>query len=141
MKILFFKYSLVCILVSAEAPLSVSIATPSQSLLTGDGLFLQCDVMLMSGLATNTSLEVTWSLPNSSSVIAGSTGDVTLVGGGTAYTSNLTIPSLAASHAGVFSCSARITSTLSYIVTSNAIMDSTTVFLQSTYVISNYVYV
>ena len=87
--------------------------------------------MLMSGLATGTSLEVTWSLPNSSSVIAGSTGDATLVGGGTAYTSNLTIPSLATSHAGVFNCSARINSTLSYTISSSGTMDSTTVALQS----------
>ena len=72
----------------------MAIVTPSLSWLTGDSLSLLCDVMLMSGLATGTSLEVTWSLPNSSSVIVGSTDDVTLVGGGTTYTSNLTIPSL-----------------------------------------------
>ena len=92
----------------------------------------------MSDLATGTSLKVTWSLPNSSSVIAGSTGDVTLVGGATAYTSNLTIPSLAASHAGVFNCSARITSTLSYIFNSSGTMDSTTVTLQSTLILLEY---
>ena len=122
---------MVFVLVLAEAPSSVAIATPSQSLLTGDGLFLQCDVMLMSVIATGTSLEVTWSLPNSSSVIAGFTGDATLVGGDTAYTSNLTIPSLAASHAGVFYCSARVTSTLSYINSSSAMRDSMIVALQS----------
>ena len=115
----------------AEAPSPVAIVTPSQSFMTGNSISLQCNVMLMSGLATGTSLEVTWSLPNSSSMIAGSTGDVTLVGGGTAYTSNLTIPSLAASHAGVFNCSARITSTLSYITNSGIVVGSTVVALQS----------
>ena len=109
----------------------MAIVTPSQSWLTGDSISLQCDVMLMSYLVTGTSLEVTWSLPNSSSVIAGSTGDVTLVGRGTADTSNLTIPSLAASHAGVFNCSARIASNLSYIISSDILMDSTTVAIQS----------
>ena len=108
----------------------MAIVTPSQSWLTGDSLSLQCDVMLMSGLATGASLEVTWSLPNSSSVTAGSTGDVTLVGEGTSYTSNLTIPSLAASHAGVFNCSAKITSSLSYIINSSIAMNSS-IALQS----------
>ena len=117
--------------VAVEAPLSVAIVTPSQSWLTGDSISLQCDVMLMSGLATGASLEVTWSLPNSSSVTAVSTGDATLVGEGTAYTSNLTIPSLAASHAGVFNCSARITSTLSYITSSDIVVGSTVVALLS----------
>ena len=105
--------------------------TTSQSLLTGDSLSLRCDVMLMSGLVTGTSLEVMWSLPNSSSVTVGSTGDVTLVGEGTAYTSNLTIPTLATSHAGVFNCSARIASNLSYIISSDIVMDSTIVAIQS----------
>ena len=108
----------------------MAIVTPSQSLLIGDSISLQCNIMLMSGLATGTSLEVTWSLPNSSSVIAGSTGDATLVGGGTAYTSNFTIPSLATSHAGVFNCHARVTSTLSYINSSDIVADSTTVAIQ-----------
>ena len=117
--------------VSVEAPLSVAIVTPSQSWLTGDSISLQCDVMLMSGLATGASLEVTWSLPNSSSVTAVSTGDVTLVGEGTAYTSNLTIPSLAASHAGVFNCSNRIISTLSYITSNDIVVGSTVVALLS----------
>ena len=53
--------------VSVEAPSSVAIVMPSQSWLTGDSITLQCEVMLMSGLVTGTSLEVTWSLPNSSS--------------------------------------------------------------------------
>ena len=109
----------------------MAIVTSSQSWFIGYGLSLQCHVVLMSDLANSTYLAVMWSLPNSSSVIAGSTGDVTLVGGGTAYTSNLTIPSLAASHAGVFNCSARINSTLSYITSSGIVMESSTVAIQS----------
>ena len=108
----------------------MAIVIPSQSWFIGYGLSLQCHVILMSNLANSTYLEVIWSLPNNSSVIAGSTGDVTLVGGGTAYNSNLTIPSLAASHAGIFNCSARITSASPYVISSNSEMDSTIVILQ-----------
>ena len=108
------------------------MTTLSSPFSVGNSTSLTCTILLVNDLIiTGTSLEVTWSLPNSSSVIAGSTGDVTLVGGGTAYTSNLTIPSLVASHAGVFNCSARVTSTLSSIISSSIAVGSTIIALQS----------
>ena len=109
----------------------MAIVTPSQSWFIGYGLSLQCYVILMSDLANNTYLEVMWSLPDNSARMAGTSSDATLTGNGTSYESVLTIPTLSLSLAGIYICSAMVSSTLPLTTNSEAVMNSSIVTVQS----------
>ena len=80
--------------------------------------------MLVSDLITGTSLEVNWTLPDSSVRMAGGSSDATLTGNGTSYESVLTLRTLSLSLAGTYICSAIVTSTITLTTNSEAVMDS-----------------
>ena len=106
------------------APTSVMVATPSSSLSTGDPLSLTCTIMLASEVVTDTSLEVVWTLPNNSMIMASSSGT------GKSYTSSLSITSLTNSDTGTYTCTATLTSTIPFVSSSDSAMGSTGVTIQ-----------
>ena len=56
------------------APTQVTVAAPPSVLSLGDSLMLTCSITLLSGLASDTALEVSWTLPDSSTIVAADTG-------------------------------------------------------------------
>ena len=131
MKVQFILCALyVCLVVGAPTP--VMVASPLSSLSTGDPLSLSCSIMLASDVVSGTSLEVVWTLPNGSIIMADSsgTGSATLTGTGTSYTSILNLTSLTASHAGTYTCSAALSSTIPFVTSSDATMGSNNLTIQ-----------
>ena len=130
MKVQFILCALyVCLVVGA--PTSVIVAPPSSSLSTGDPLSLTCSIMLASEVVSGTSLEVVWTLPNGSTIMANSSGiSITLTGTGTSYTSILSLTSLTALSAGTYTCSAALSSTIPFVTSSGSTMGSNNLTIQ-----------
>ena len=107
------------------------VASPS-SLSTGDPLSLTCSIMLTSEVISGTSLEVVWTLPNGSIIMADSsgTGSATLTGTGTSYSSTLNLTSLTASSAGTYTCSAALSSTIPFVTSSETTIGSNNFTIQ-----------
>ena len=122
------KYIINCSVVGAP---SAMVTTPASLFSVGDSTSLTCTIMLVNNLITGTSLEVNWTLPDNSARMAGTSSDATLTGNGTSYDSVLTIPTLSLSLAGVYICSAIVTSTLPLTTNSEAVMNSSIVTVQS----------
>ena len=128
------NYHVFCALIygiPGGAPTSVMVASPS-SLSTGDPLSLTCSIMLASDVASGNSLEVMWTLPIGSIIMADSsgTGSATLSGTGTSYSSILSITSLTASSAGTYTCSAALSSTVPFVTSSVSTMGSNNLTIQ-----------
>ena len=123
------KYITNCSVVGAP---SAMVTTPASLFSVGDSTSLTCTIMLVNNLiTTGTSLEVNWTLPDNSARMAGTSSDATLTGNGTSYESVLTIPTLSLSLAGVYICSAIVTSTLSLTTNSEVVMNSSIITVQS----------
>ena len=119
----------VCLVVGA--PTSVIVAPPSSSLSTGDSLSLTCSIMLASEVVSGTSLEVVWTLPDGSTIMANSSGiSIKLTGTGTSYTSTLSLTSLTALSAGTYTCSAALSSTIPFVTSSVSTMGSHNLTIQ-----------
>ena len=119
----------VCLVVGA--PTSVMVAPPSSSLSTGDPLSLTCSIMLANDVVSGTSLEVVWTLPDNSTVMANSSGiSITVTGSDTTYSSILNLTSLTASHAGTYTCSAALSSNIPLVTSSVSTMGSNNVTIQ-----------
>ena len=106
------------------------VSTSASPLSIGDSTSLTCTIMLSTDLMNGTSLEVNWTLPDNSIRMAGGFSNATLTGSGTSYESVLTIPSLSLSLAGIYVCSAMVTSTLPLITNSETVMDSALLAVQ-----------
>ena len=122
------KYITNCSVVGAP---SAMVTTPASLFSVGDSTSLTCTIILVNNLVTSTSLEVNWTLPDNSARIAGTSSDATLTGNGTSYESVLTIPTLSLSLAGIYICSAIVTSTLPLTTNSEVVMNSSVVTVQS----------
>ena len=121
--------STLCLVVGA--PTSVMVVPPSLSLSTGDTLSLTCSIMLASDVVSGTSLEVVWTLPYGSTIMANSSGiSITLTGTGTSYTSTISLISLTASSAGTYTCSAALSSTIPLVTSSGSTMGSNNLTIQ-----------
>ena len=130
MKVQFILCALyVCLVVGA--PTSLIVAPPSSSLSTGNPLSLTCSIMLASEVVSGTSLEVVWTIPDGSTIMANSSGiSITLTGTGTSYSSILSLTSLTALSAGTYTCSAALSSTIPFVTSSGSTMGSNNLTIQ-----------
>ncbi len=123
--------------VAELAPSSVRIVHPTSSLSTGDTLYLSCSIVLANPFTSGTSLEVTWILPDNSTIRASSADIVsTHSTSNTSFSATLTITSLTPSHAGLYQCSVRIASTVPQISSSQSTIGSTNVTMQCGFMVS-----
>ena len=112
---------------AVRPPSSVMVASPPSSTLTGSSLTLTCSITLEEDIVDYVTVEVVWTGPTSSSLTDGTTP----TGSGTSYTSTLPLSSVTASDAGPYTCTARLTSSLPFLLSSDTNSDSTTVTVQS----------
>ncbi len=95
----------------------------------GSDLSLTCSVSLNSEVDGR--LEVMWTLPNNSMIMAATSGtSATLTGSGTSYNSTLTVTEVSTSDAGNYTCSARITSSNPFVISSIPTMGAALVVIQ-----------
>ncbi len=121
--------------VADQAPTLVMIVPPTSSLSTGDPLYLSCSIVLANPLTSGTSLEVTWILPDNSTIMASSVDIVSTPStSNTSFFATLNIPSLTPFHAGLYQCSVRIASTVPQISSSQITLDSNTVSVQCEFI-------
>ena len=105
--------------VSSPSPLSV-----------GSDLSLTCSISLNSEVPTDGRLEVMWTLPNNSMIMAATSGtSATLTGSGTSYNSTLTVTEVSTSDAGHYTCSASITSSNPHVTSSISTMGAAVVVI------------
>ncbi len=107
------------------------LSSPSV-LSVGSDLSLTCSISLNSGeVPTDGRLEVMWTLPNNSMIMAATSGtSATLTGSGTSYNSTLTVTEVSTSDAGNYTCSARITSSNPFVISSIPTMGAALVVIQ-----------
>ncbi len=121
--------------VAEQAPTSVTVVPPRSPLSTGNHLSLSCSIMLAISLTSGTSLEVTWILPDNSTIMASSADIVsTYSTSNTSFSATLNITSLTPSHAGLYQCSVRIVSIVPQISSSQFTPDSNTVSIQREFI-------
>ncbi len=121
--------------VAEQAPTSVTVVPPRSPQSTGNHLSLSCSIMLAISLTSGTSLEVTWILPDNSTIMASSADIVsTYSTSNTSFSATLNITSLTPSHAGLYQCSVRIVSIVPQISSSQFTPDSNTVSIQREFI-------
>ena len=109
--------------------MQAEVSSPSP-LSEGSDLSLTCSVTLNSEVPTDGRLEVMWTLPNNSMIMAATSGtSATLTGSGTSYNSTLTVTEISTSDAGNYTCSARITSSNPFVISSIPTMEAAVVVI------------
>ncbi len=110
------------------------VSSPPSPLSVGSDLSLTCSISLNSEVPTDGRLEVMWTLPNNSIIIAATSGtSATLTGSGTSYNSTLTVTEISTSDAGNYTCSARITSSNPFVISSISTMGAALVVIAGKY--------
>ncbi len=100
----------------------------------GSDLSLTCSISLNSEVPTDGRLEVMWTLPNTSMIMAATSGtSATLTGSGTSYNSTLTVIEVSTSDAGNYTCSASITSSNLFVTSSIPTMGAALVVIQGNF--------
>ncbi len=109
--------------------MQAEVSSPSP-LSEGSDLSLTCSVTLNSEVPTDGRLEVIWTLPNNSMIMAATIGtSATLTGSGTSYNSTLTVTEISTSDAGNYTCAARITSSNPFVISSISTMEAAVVVI------------
>ncbi len=111
--------------------MQVELSSPTSALSVGSDFSLTCSISLNSEVPTDGRLEVMWTLPNFSMIMAATSGtSATLTGSGTSYNSTLTVTEISTSDAGNYTCSARITSSNPFVISSISTMGAALVVIQ-----------
>ena len=112
-----------------DAPV-VAVGSSPSSLFTGDSLYLTCSISLTSELVSGTSLQIIWTLPNNSIIVASSYNNSnssgTVEGGGLSYSSVVHISHVLRANTGIYNCLAKINSTHQFIQSDSAMSSSST---------------
>ena len=108
-------------------PSLVLVYLSSSSTLTGSNIVLTCSITLEEDTVDGVTVEVVWTGPTGSSLTDGTTP----TGTGSSYTSTLPLSSVTVSDAGPYTCTASLTSSLPFLLSSDTNSGSTTVTVQS----------
>ena len=107
---------------TVEAPTSVK-ASSSRN---GGSLDLICSITLAQAVSTDVTVEAIWTGPNGSPL----SGRTTPTGTNTSYSSTLSLSSVTVSDAGIYNCTATLTSTSLYLISSTSVVGYTEVIVQ-----------